>query len=216
MGKQRQGDVPVSGRPQAHFILIQADFPLGRFDPRLDAPAAPCRPAHRIPRGGLRGIDHLVGQFGRCLQTAAPAWRPRWVEGDQRPVVQPWPLGTIPSAQALSGIGRERRDQRLDAQLLKALPNGLVGGNGHHRGLGPTFQPQPQLPVMTVYFVAGDPLGGHTRRQRPLQHHLGQLRLGLELDRGGNPSGLTTILVRQPLLRQIQLPIEPGRPLGLA
>src|SRR5262245_4395871 len=69
---------------------------------------------------------------------------------------------------------------------------------------------------MTVHFVTSDQLGGHTRRQCPIQHYLGQLRFGLELDRRGNPRRLTVVLVRQPRLRQRQLRSSQVRPLGLA
>jgi hypothetical protein len=71
LGSPRPCDVPVPGRPQAPVRLIPADFPRGRFPTRRKAPAASCYPAHLRQWGGLGGRDDIVGQCGRCLQTAA-------------------------------------------------------------------------------------------------------------------------------------------------
>ena len=50
MGQHGQGDVAVPADPRAHFVLIQPDLVLGRFEATLDGPARAGHP-HQFGKG---------------------------------------------------------------------------------------------------------------------------------------------------------------------
>ena len=67
----RQGEMPIPADPAAHFIVIQADFPLGRLHTARDGPAGPGHPHHLVQRGRCRREDHVGPQLGGRTHTGA-------------------------------------------------------------------------------------------------------------------------------------------------
>ncbi len=76
------------------------------------------------------------------------------------------------------------------------------------------LQPAAQRRTAAVDLVGGHPSGRHAGVQRALQPPAGQLRLGLELDLGGDASGPAARRVGQPSLGQVQLAVDHAMPGG--
>jgi hypothetical protein len=150
------------------------------------------RPARR--RGGCGGPAAI----------AAIRWR---LVGqlDAGPVVQPAAFGAVAGAGPHPVFGRHRRGQLGGAHLRRPVTDRqqLAGLDGQHMGHPAALQPAPQRRVLAVDLIGGHPGSRHAGRQGPLQHALGQLRLGLEPDLVRHPGGPTPRPIVGPCLGQV-------------
>ena len=137
------------------------------------------------------------------LQT--PQWLPR-------PVIQPWALRSVARGEPMPTLRSHRRGDLSGFRLSKPLPpQGFIRLHAQHKGLPSLFQSQTESAGTTVDGIAGHPAARNSRIQRPSQHLLRQLWLGRKRHIVGNTRLVTTLLVRYPLLRQIQRPIQERR-----
>ena len=89
-----------------------------------------------------------------------------------------------------------------------------IAGHGHHVVDVLLVQPGPQSGVVAVGLVRGEPRHGlpAVGGQQPLEHALGQLRLGGELDLVADPGLRAAWPIVGPGLRQVQLPVDQRPP----
>ncbi|MGY4388372.1 hypothetical protein ACVWXB_001671 [Streptomyces sp. TE12347] len=76
------------------------------------------------------------------------------------------------------------------------------------------FQRGPQVRVVAVDLVAGDPAGGRSRIQGPGDHPSRQYRLGREGEVFGDAGGPAAVEVVGPRARDVQGPVDRGMPAG--
>ncbi len=124
------------------------------------------------------------------------------------PVIPARAFRAISGAQPCPAILRQRGQEGFDLPLLPAEPDVCLARDRQHIRPGLGFQPQTPPPIILVDAVAGDPAGEHAGRERPLQHLLGQLRLGRKPTILRDPRLLTASGVVGPFFGQVEFAVQ--------
>src|ERR1022692_4892607 len=114
VGEHRQRDVPVPGIPFADLIVVQAGLVLSLGEAVLDRPPRAGQGDQLGQRCAGRGVTEEERQLALALVvhrqgTAGHQVTLRAGGGDQRPVIQPRPLGAVPARQHLPPPGGDPR-----------------------------------------------------------------------------------------------------------
>ena len=131
--QHHQRDMAVPAVPGARFIMIKAQFVLAGLETVFDVPALPFHRHQRLNTGASGAPGGEVGALAIsevAPDQQAPGPQPALravvfagIEVGQfqiRPVIQPWPLDTLPGRETLPGRGIEPLHD-------------LFGRPGHHR-----------------------------------------------------------------------------------
>jgi DNA invertase Pin-like site-specific DNA recombinase len=184
----------------------------------LHRPADP-GDADQFDKGGTgRAVADVVGellavvQAASCEQPMAFAGLAQRPDLDRHPVVDPRAFGAITGAQGLPGVPVDRGDEVLGRGGHKVHGDHVLGAldRQHVRYLA-RLQPQPQAGVAAIGLIAGDPGDRDASIQGALQHHAGELWLGLEPDLIGDGGPPAACPVGGPALGQVQLPVHQRR-----
>jgi site-specific DNA recombinase len=189
----------------------------------LDRPADPGHPDQLGQGGPGRAEAGIKGQLPirqpPTHQQPEPPARPAGPgQPDPGPVIDPGALGAIAGAKAAPGAGGQTGDQLTGRDLGRALvggrPQRLGGLDRQHVGQVVVLQPGAQAGVAAVDLIGGHPPGRHLGGHGPLQHGLGELRLGLEANTLGDVRLGAASGVGGPFLGQVQLPVDQRPPLA--
>jgi len=193
-------------------MLIQAGQAFASLEILLDGPPEPGGFHQHGEGNGLRGVAAVEGQFpgARVAADQQPAAsRALFAEGSPGPVVVTLAFGPGPGGQPLPGPPGETGGELISAQDAPGSGgHPVIAGHGQHVADLGGFQPGPQLPVVPVGLVGGEPAERHPGGDGPLDHPPGQLRLGGELHVIGDPRGAAAAWVTGPGPGQIQLAVD--------
>lgn len=126
---------------------------------------------------------------------------------DQRPVVVPVALQSVPGAHPHPGLRRDLCRELGGGEAACGSGGGVVGLDGQGvveaeaRAVRRSSRPAVDL-------VAGEPAGAHAQFAGPVQHDGGELGLGGETDLVGHVPQQAALLVLRPGGGQVQLPVD--------
>ena len=214
--------MPVPGNPLPDLVMVKAYLALGGFETGLDGPAEAGTP-HHVLQQRRPGREHQ--EQGDVLPVCQRApYQHGVIAGlgsrhDQRlgrPVVGARAFRSIPGAEAVPALGGKVTsdlDRRsLDHALVRPRAHRLGGLDGHDIGPLPVLQRPAQPWIAAVNRIPKRPFRLKSGRPRPFQHDAGLVRLGPERRILGNAGVVTTLPVLNPVLRQIEFPIEERAP----
>jgi site-specific DNA recombinase len=128
---------------------------------------------------------------------------------DHGPVVVAVALGAVAGPQPLPGPAGQPGRERAGGEAARGGGHAVARGDGDRVAVAQFAYPGAQV-MAAIDLVGRHPAGWHACIAGPLEHHGGQLGLGRERQLVRDSGQLAALVVRCPVPRQVQGPVNQG------